>query len=219
MNRRNVLINKLAQAIACQNLTACSEYCFRILYGLPLERQVTLCCVMMQRYIGIFKTRYPNIQWPEEIVHAPDILVHSFDYIVPDEPEGMGPADSAFIFAFDALCDAYSHRKNQAVMTSACSSAINSAISARVNNVWHADDPEAIELWRNGRIPEERTVLRNVASVAVEEREWKEVLAWFQKTEIWHEPDDVNVQKMEHALEQWIDSEMTLINPENSLEA
>ena len=56
------------------------------------------------------------------------------------------------------------------------------AVSARGSNVWHADDPEAVRAFeeRDWEALAGRRVHHNVASRAVEKREWLIVADWLE---------------------------------------
>lgn len=204
------MIAILNQAVREQNFGDCTVYCFRILFGLPMELQIRLSCFMMRRYLSIFERRFPHIRWPAEILN--DIEANNFDYEIPDEPENTDFADSSFVLCFYALTNAHSYRESQAIITTSCVCAIEAAIHARMDNVWIADDPKSVERVKKEEYPVP-TVSQNVAAIAVAVREWNEVINWLNREEVRNYQDEADENKMEKILEYWADGEMTLIVP------
>ncbi len=169
---------------------------------------------MMHRYLPIFEKQQPDIIWPRQLLSDVGKWVEQFDRSVPDIEALDFSANVSYSLSFDAILVAYSYRDNPFALTSACACAVESAIHASRNNVWATDDPEAVELWRQGRRYMARSPIGNTAAIAVLEREWTEVVDWLKHQEIWTYPDGVNLEIMERQLDYWIDNEMVLIVPE-----
>ena len=214
MSRRNILLDKIIQAIGEHNWNLCTQQCFRVLYGLPATLQIELASYMMYRYLPIFEKQQPDIIWPRQLLSDVGKWVEQFDRSVPDIEALDFSANVSYSLSFDAILVAYSHRNHPFALTSASACAVESAIHARRSNVWGADDPEAVELWRLGRRSMARSPMGNVAAIAVLEREWREVVAWLKREQISTYPDEVNLELMERQLDYWMDNEMVLIVPE-----
>jgi len=194
MTRRKLLVDDLIQSSAQEPWGQSAELCFKILYGLPANLQIRLCCFMMSRYLPIFESSFRKIKWPRQILNnvAQWAEVHGRD--VPEEPERADAADAAFSFAFDGLLLAYAYQSHDFTLTSSSVFVIDSAINARETNVWMADDPEAYQMWEEGEwLPPGHTALENCAAIAVSKREWQLVAKWLQQEEVWNYPDDVVV--------------------------
>jgi hypothetical protein len=205
------LISQLEQAIIDHAWERCAEMCFRILYGVPKDNQRALVITMMRRYLPIFHTRWQTVTWPDQIIDQPGQWVARFGRAIPEQPEVVNPADAAFLFCFDALLNAIAHQSDSAILTSSHVTAINAAISARATNVWIADDPEAVALWKaQGYFPG-RSVTENVAAIAVTVREWQMAADWLAQHAQSFSIDDSN--EVDRALERWKDHEMSLLVP------
>jgi hypothetical protein len=215
MERRE-LIESLLQRQTEHDWQGCCEVAFRILYGLPVETQMNLAKVAMQRYLEIFRRKWPDVAWPAQLLSNVDGWVTSHGRGVPSDPDQPDPADSAFLFAFDGLVLAASCPGDQLVLTSACMAAVTSAINARQCNVWIADDPQGVDLWRlQGYFPG-RSVGENRPAIAVAEREWEEVAKWLRNEEVWQHPEVFSVEETERALARLKRHEMRLILPDRS---
>lgn len=213
MTRRKELLDSLAQRIAEHNWQVCAQLYFRITYGLPAELQITMARLGINSYLPIFEKKWPAITWPRQLLGDVDQWVKQFGAQLPDEPDDPDPADAAFLFSFDALLLASSHPGDPLTLTSSCACAVISAINSRQSNVWIADDPEAVEMWKTYRYFPGRSVAENVAAIAVAEREWKKVAAWLEERAVSSSPDEADVDEIEKGLARWEENEMLLIRP------
>lgn len=214
MERRREEIEKIDRAIKEKNFILCSELCFKVLYGLPADLQIELCCFMMTRYLPIFESKYSKESWPRKILNDVWGWAEKKGGYIPEMKHDLNSADSSFVYSFDALLLACSFREKKGLLTSSSVCAISSAIDARSDNVWIADDPEAAILWESGYIEPKRTVLENLPAISVEVREWDIVLNWLKEKEVCTYKDEVDIYKMNQVLEYWKEGEMTLIVPE-----
>lgn len=216
MERRRRLIESLLQRKTEHDVQGCCEITFRILYGLSADKQLSLTQFAIQRYLPIFQRKWPAITWPAQLLTDADAWLSSHGRSVPSEPDNPNPADSAFIFSFDALILAASYPNDQLTLTSSCMAGVCSAINAMQCNVWIADDPEGVEMWmQQGYFPG-RSVGENRAAIAVTEREWEEIVNWLIHEEVWRHPDEFPVEEIESALVRWKEYEMRLILPHNA---
>jgi hypothetical protein len=219
MQHRIEWLDSFDKKIEEHSMVLCVELCFKILYGLPQAVQIELTCFMMRRYLPIFESKWPDIKWLQQLLNNVALWVKDFGRSVPEEPVKSDPADTAFLFCFDALLLAYCYRANQMILTSSCACAINSAISARKTNVWIADDPEGLTMWRGQGYFPGRSVNENAAAIAVEKREWKVVSQWLRgEKEIWIHPETAPLGEIEKALTIWKEHEMLLIVPKKNSE-
>ncbi len=215
MERRQKLIESLLQCKAEHDWQGCSESAFRILYGLPVETQLNLSRFAIKRYLQIFQRKWPTIVWPVQLLSDLNGWLISHGRNVPTEPDKPNPADSAFLFSFDALVLAASYPDDQLILTSSCMVSICSAISALQCNVWISDDPDGVDKWgQQGYFPG-RSVGENRPAIAVAEREWEEIASWLRNEDIWRHPDKFDVEEIESALARWKEHEMLLILPHN----
>lgn len=216
MERRQILIESLLQRKADHDLQGCCEIAFRILYGLPVGMQLSLSRLVIKRYLQIFQRKWPAIVWPAQLLSDLDgwLIIHGRSVL--SEPNNPDPADSAFLFSIDALLLAASYPNDQLILTSSCIAGICSGINAMQCNVWIADDPEGVEMWRQQGYFPGRSVSENRPAIAVAEREWEEIAKWFINEEVWRYPGEFTIEEIERALVLWKENEMLLILPHNS---
>lgn len=206
MERRRKLLEQLSQTKVGLDWGFVSDGYFRLLYKLPTELQIELACFMMYRYLPIFEHREPNIKWPRRVLED---VTQCFS--LPRDGQFEYPSDSVFYCSFNGLTDAYRYRDNPYKVTSSCLYAVKFVINARRNNVWAADDPEAVEIDKREMEKEQREIYLeqerlpswNIAAIAVAQREWQEVAKWGNNKQVWMYPDNVNLEEMEKDLEYW----------------
>lgn len=209
MKRRKKLLEQLSKTEVGIDWGSILDGYFRLLYGLPIKIQIGIACFMMYRYLPIFEKNQPEITWPRQLLKNVAKWVEENERCIPDYGTFQFPADSAFRSSFDGLLDAYYYRTNPYKLTSGCIYAIQFAINARRSNVWAADDPEAVEIDKSALdnpeiyLAPERLPSRNVAAIAVVQREWQEVAKWLINEQIWTYTDTVNLEDMEQKLEYW----------------
>ena len=213
MERRKGWLQSLTQQIVEHNWERCSELYFRITYGLPAPLQTSLASLAINAYLPIFERKWPTQKWPRQLLEDVEQWVKEHGRQVPDEPDDADPADAPFLFSLDGILLAASYPDAPFTVTSACAAAVDSAINARQTNVWMADDPEAVEMWRNQEYLIGRSVTDNAAAIAVQEREWRRVAAWLEEREVWNEPSEIDESETEEALARWIEIEMLFTVP------
>lgn len=213
MERRRILCESLLQRKAEHDWQDCYEIAFRILYGLPVGTQLSLAQFVIKQYLKIFERKWPAIVWPAQLLSDVGAWLISHGRNVPSKPDKTNPADSAFLFSFDALVLAASYPDDQLILTSSCMVGIKSTINAMQCNVWIADDPEGVEMWEQQRYFPGRSVGENRPAIAVSEREWENIVSWLTDEEVWRYPDTFAVEEMESALAFWKEHEMLLILP------
>ncbi|MGH9765832.1 MAG: hypothetical protein ACREAB_00225 [Blastocatellia bacterium] len=213
MERSKELLQLLAQQIAEHHWVPCSELYFRVTYGLPGGMQIDLARLAINGYLPIFEKKWPAVKWPRQLLQDVEQWVGQYGRQLPDEPDDPDPADAAFLSSLDGLLLAASYRGDPFTLTSSCASAINSAINARQSNVWMADDPEGVEMWKTQQYFPGRSVIENVAAIAVAEREWKKVAEWLEERQVWNIPEEADEEEIEKALARWKEHEMLPVVP------
>lgn len=211
MSQVRKMLDHLEQSLFKNNWEHCSQMCFYLLYNKPSHEQIKLVCFTIKRYSPIFQLRWPAITWTEQILDNPEQWVARHGRAVPEDPNEVNPADAAYIFCFDALLNAVACRTDRTILTSSCVAAINSAINARATNVWIADDPEAVSLWETHSDLCERSLLENVAAIAVTEREWRIVMNWFLTQSKENLLEEVDLKEAEQGFARWQEREMSLM--------
>jgi hypothetical protein len=212
MSGMRELMNELKQAGKEQAWSRFYEIYFRILYGMPEEVQRALVIFMMRRYLPVFHMHWPTVIWPEHILDQPEQWIIQHGRAVPEEPDGVNPADAGFIFSFDALLNGLKNRADHTILTSSYTAAVISTIDARSTNVWIADDPEAAALWEAQKyLPPGRSLIENRASLAVLAREHKCVFDWISGKQHAGFFSPGNPDEIEQALIRWRDHEYSLI--------
>lgn len=194
-----------------------NAYLFRLLYGLPAEVQIALLCDMTTRFLPIFRANHPGVTpattWPETVLADPNGYYDEHERAVEDEPEDSFGGDMSFRFALYALLDAVSYAKQGTLprVTPACCTGLGAAVSAHADNVWHADDPEAVQAFatRDREALAGRTAHHNVASRAVTKREWLLVADWLEARDVGSYPDTEDAER-EKWFEWWQDRECQL---------
>ncbi|HBB35290.1 MAG TPA: hypothetical protein DC064_26730 [Cyanobacteria bacterium UBA9273] len=218
MNRRKALLDNWRPICFEAGWDSCYENCFRILYGLPLQIQLELASYMMGRYLPIFEAWRPNIQWPRILINDVAKWVEEFGKSVPSHHDAFkGPDRSPFRYALHGLVEVYYYREDPFGLTSSAVYTAMSSIQARSEILWAADDPEAVEMWKNHACPRQRGSYWNVASIAVSQREWNLIGEWLKKAEVWQYPDQVDMERMEYELAGWRGNQFVLSGPLFSL--
>jgi hypothetical protein len=188
-------IAELEAGAAKQDQPAIQEACFRLLYRLSPPTQIEGSVCMAVRYAPVFAHHWRHVNWPNDLLADLPDWVRRFGRRTPDAPDAIGPGDANFLFALDGLLMAGTVGDRHDLATMACAFAVVHAVEARAANVWAADDPGAVVLWRalhptsedETRItPEEladfhrRSVIENCAARAVRLREWRVFAAWLR---------------------------------------
>lgn len=227
MTRRKQLLNDLTQTVAAHDWQSCVQLCFRIIYGLPAPTQIELAVFVLKRYLPIFESHWPNVTWPVQLLNNTEQWFQEFGGEIPQEPAEVSPADAAFLSSMDGLLLACASETKPGRLSSSCAYAVNTGIQARTDNVWAADDPQAVSKWRQLASPGDETDMeqlfgalaergptRNVASLAVAEREWQKVVEWLSTKQVWTHPDRVNEEEIEQVLRRWKERELLLMPTE-----
>lgn len=215
MKRRQKLVESLLQRKAEHDWQGCCEILFRVLYGIPANAQLSLARFAIGRYLAIFEHKWPTIKWPAELLRNVNKWLAGHGRSLPEEPADPDPADSAFLFAFDALLLASQHQSDELIITSSCAAAVISAINARQCNVWIADDPEGVVMWKGQGYFPGRSVSESRPGIGVAEREWEEVATWLRTEEVGTYSETITPDEIETGLARWKDQEMLLVVPGN----
>jgi hypothetical protein len=213
MERIKGLIESLADQMEERNWERCSELYFRIVYGLPAELQIELARLASSGYLPIFESKWSNVKWPRQLLSDVGQWVAQHARQLPNEPEDTDPADASFLSSLDPILLAAMYSDDRFTVTSSCSAAVNFAIGAFQTNVWMVDDPEALRMWQEQEYLIGRSVVDNVAAMAVGQREWSKVAARLNEREVWKEPSEIDEQEIEKALARWMDIEMLYTVP------
>lgn len=189
------------------------ELLFRILYGLPTETGIELAVEYLSRFLPVFQYRWPLIGWPFSILNDPYEWVRRHGCSIGWTPDLSPPGYTAYVYGFDALVNAIFHQNDRGCAASSCAIAITQARSAMRGNVWEADDPIAVDLWRKGEVPLDRTSFKNVGAVAVALREWNSLISCIDNEENGRKFDSQSALSAEAYLDRWRDSEFLLKGP------
>jgi hypothetical protein len=212
MNRRKELIERLKLAITSDRPESYGELCYEILYDLPQDIQVDLCCYMIGRYLLIFEKKYPKIKWPRKVLNDISKLSGQVEDDATDPPEEATMGDSAFIFCFIALKNAYIYREYSGIFTTSCICAILSVVYAQKTNALVAHDPECFHKWKD-RKQFNTTLSDNEQVIRVKMNEWNAILEWLMQNRVWKYPDKTDLKMMGKVLEYWKAGDMSLIVP------
>jgi hypothetical protein len=212
INPRQELLRSLATQIAAHDWAGCSRLYFQATFGLPARLQIDLAHSAVNGYLPIFQKKRPTVTWPGRLLENVEQCVSQFGRDIP-EPGELDPADAAFVSSLDGLLLASLHMTDLLTVTSSCAAAIGWAINARASNVWIADDPEAVEMWRTQQYLVGRSMNENAAALCVAEREWSQVAAWLEERQIWINPEHIDEAVIAEALSRWEEHEMLVIVP------
>ncbi|MEM9488635.1 MAG: hypothetical protein AAGC55_05795 [Myxococcota bacterium] len=180
--------------------------------------QIGLARDMTARFLPIFRAnhpeRTPEAMWPETVLGDLGGYYEMHGRAVENEPTDSCGGDMSFRFALCALLDAVSYARREELprVTPACCTALVAAVGARARNVWHADDPEAVDAFnrRDRQALTGRTMHDNTAANAVRIREWLMVAEWLEERVASREADDSDDGECERWLEWWLEREGNL---------
>ena len=202
-------------ALKDESWELCSDHLFALLFGLPAKIQLGLAIFVLIRYLDIFETKYPKLQWPRIMTNDLDTYVGIHGSKIQREPANMSASDSAFTFGLTAVAIGGSNRDSPLVLTSSCVCAVVSSINSRMTNVWIADDPIAYQMWQRSELVDtSRTVLTNVAAKAVGGREWSCIVEWVNAREIWPLPDEIDPKEISASVQLWKEKGRLILTPE-----
>ena len=179
------------------------ELLFRILYGLPASVTIGIAIESLWRFLPAFQFRWPRHNWPIRILNDPYEWVRRHGWSIGSVPKYGGLKYGAYVAGFDALVNAIVYQDDQGCMASSSCVVISCARSAIVDNVWEADDPDAVRLWRISRLPPGRSAIENVASLAVARREWEVLIEFLSTEENARIFDSGRVNEVEAYLARW----------------
>lgn len=180
---------------------------FMFLYGLPQKVQLSPVLAAVSRYLPNYEARYPSDKRPRRLVEVAKQWISSPLKTGLSQAEwqlggfGRSEGHEHFLGALDCLVDLLLARKDEPLWTAAKSTRIIQwCIYQRVEDVWMADDPEAVLSWNRAQqilcelgstedsvewheIMERVAAARrldvdNVACWAVERREWYILVEW-----------------------------------------
>lgn len=215
MVTRESRLAELIQAAHQHNWEQCYEAAFLLLYETPAELQIKWAGHFVSRYLPIYEKNWPEITWPRELVADIAGWVQKFGRHVPEGASSDEPAVASFEGCFDALVLAQTHRDKPFTLATACVCAVGSYVQARRANVWAADDPQAVRMWREGQYAPGRWVHQNVAATAVAVREWHDAAQWLKNAGITTYPEIANSQDADQLLAYWKAREMALLVPKD----
>jgi hypothetical protein len=205
-------VDELGQAIEAHDWDGCAEQAFRLLYPLSSAAAGAVAGAAVARYLPAIRRNAPGLTWPERILADPRAWYREHGRATGEPPPRLGVADSSWLFCFDALLLGQAEPADPVVRTAAWATAIVTAVGSRSLAVWEADDPEAVDLWRVGRLPPDRTHLANAAGRAVAEREWWWIARRFAQS-LGDRLADVDPDGVRAGIERWRDHEYRLLLP------
>ena len=162
------LLSTLRSSAETNPFDAKQELLFRIRFGLPANVSIQIAQDSTRRFLPVFQNRWPDCHWPSVLLNDVPAWVESHGCGSGDSPESGRPADNAWLYSLDALLNAVYYRTAHFCLTSPCSIAITQATFAFATFALETDDPEAVQLWRKGRIGHGRGLRDNAASVESE---------------------------------------------------
>ncbi|HEX3481021.1 MAG TPA: hypothetical protein VHT91_38660 [Kofleriaceae bacterium] len=219
---RRAVFEAFEAAVRTGGFAPCDELCFRVLWELPVERQIESGRCMLWRYLPIFEHK-----WPSDTA-ARRLLSDVGRWLALEGPVGLGahdrldPADVEFVYGVDALIGAAASPTSAPTVTSGCVGAMVGAITARARNVWVADDPDGHDAYRRNMAaaeaestaaPEPDETVEPVGSRAVEDREWRALLDMWRGDAIWQFPEVVDGEALARALAAWQEREQLWLPP------
>ncbi|WP_428268227.1 hypothetical protein [Haliangium sp.] len=210
---RQQRLRRFRDAILADEREEAHDTLFRVLYGLPADVQIDLARALTARFLPIFRANHPEVTWPETVLVDLHAYYSEHGQALYDEPEDSFGGDMSFHYALYALLRALSHAEESHLyrVTPACCTALLWAVAARARNVWHADDPEAVQAFelRDREALAGRTMHDNVASRAVTKREWLIVADWLDEHQIGDYPE-ADEDERERWLAWWQERECLL---------
>jgi hypothetical protein len=205
-------VDELGQAIEAHDWDRCAEQAFRLLYPLPSATASAVAGAAVARYLPTIQRNAPDLTWPERILADPQAWYREHGRATGEPPPQLGVADSSWLLCFDALLLGGAEPTEPVVRTAAWATAIVTAVNSRALAVWEVDDPEAVNLWRVGRLPPDRIYLANAPGRAVAEREWWWVARRFAQS-LGGQPADADPDEVRAGIERWRDHEYRLLLP------
>lgn len=202
MKQRAILLKKLKNLVIGNDFKYGPDLCFRVLYGLPAELQIELSIFMIKRYLPYFKKKWPDYNWPFEILDNVENWVKVNKREVPYGSEAIEEDDINFISCFDAILLAVYCKTNQVTVTQSCVFVIDSIIEA------HRCSDLALDRLKF----EQKKETTNSIYQLITKREWEALIEWLEDKNISQYPD-ANAEEVENVLNEWIDNHMVLIVP------
>lgn len=202
MKQRAILLKKLKNLVIGNAFKYCPDLCFRVLYDLPAELQIELSIFMIKRYLPYFKKKWPDYNWPIEILDNVEKWVKTNKRGVPDKPEPIEEDDINFISCFDAILLAVYCKTDQVTVTQSCVFVIKSVIEA------HRCSDLALDRFKF----EQKKEATDSIYQLITKREWEALIEWLEDKYISQYPD-TNAEEVENVLNEWIDNYMLLKVP------
>lgn len=223
-NRRSVF-DALEAAIRRGDFAQCDELCFRVLWELPVARQVDAGRRMLWRYLPIFEHKWPSETAARRLLSDVDRWLALEGPVALGAHDRLDPADLEFVHGVDALIGAAANPTSAPTVTSGCVGALLGAVEARARNVWLADDPEGHDAHRRNMAAAEAEstapaepdeTVEPVGSRAVEQREWSALLDLWHGDAIWQFPEVVDHEALSRALAAWEKAEHLWLQPRHA---
>lgn len=205
-------VDELRQAIEANDWDRCAEEAFRLLYPLPGAASSAIAGAASARYLPTIRRNAPDLTWPERILSDPKAWYREHGRATGEPPPQAGVADSSWLLCLDALLLGEADPADPVVRTAAWATAIVAAVNSRAIAVWEVDDPEAVDLWRVGLLPPDRTYLANAAGLAVAEREWLWVARRLAQS-LGGQSADADPDEVRAGIALWRDHEYRLLPP------
>lgn len=230
MSLRTAALVRLQHAVQHGYWQHCSEPLYRLMYGTPADRQISIATSSMKQYLPIFKRRWPDVGWAQLILENPTGWVAEHQREVPDDLEVTHPADSIFMFGIDAVLVAAAYPSLDGVLTAAAVCATKQGVEALANNAWADSDPEAVAIFREisesddpstlSRLVKEfstRSATANSAANAARIRLWNHIREYVDALDFQLFPDP-SPNRLESDFQIWLEKEMLIVLPgrENS---
>jgi hypothetical protein len=215
-------VDALVHAARQHAWESCLESCFRSLYQLPREVQISLAGATLSTYLVVFEDHWPQVSWPRRLLNDPSSWLTAHDRALPEHPSVVGPADASFFEGLDGLLLAHSFATGDFFgIAASCAFAIGRGIQAHANAVWESEDPEGVQIWKAlslsldpallpqpaGHSPQDHAIVNK----EIEQR-WLGVTDWLRARGIQNYPDPVQ-DMLERDLVRWRDREMLLPPP------
>lgn len=191
------------------------ERLYRILYGLPFAVQLEAALLPCKRYLPIYEAHHPGESLPARLLADPVAWHAAHGEEIPGLVVSRDLADPRFDFALHALLFGCHHPEHPAVVSSQLCLAVGSAIFARAENAWAADEPDRARQERRGA--GWCSLFDSVLYAPILRREWEAVLAALEP-HVAEQADEVDLAAMEAGLARWRRNQHLYLSPEDLAE-
>lgn len=213
MNRRKELQEALLTAVNNHAWPACTEICFRILYGLPAGMQTAFAVQALNGYLPVMEQKWPGIAWPAQLLEQPSAWLQQYGNGLPEVPDFEQPDDLAFTLGLDALLLAEAYKNDALLLTANSACALHSGVSAVMIHIWLNNDTEAYEQWQRTENITGRGMYDNEKANKAAAQQWQKLYSWLEAAEPGNYPDDVPPAALEQAYDIWNRNEGLPLTP------